>query len=414
MRADFGGGVRSNCCRMKAVINMGLLAALDYHATFQSQEGSVRNVIEYRLYSWGEIFPPFLGDREHSTAARLILRDYPFKLFSSSTPYDDPLPQKLTLSFVAPNESKIDMQNVKYGGIFPSEIASEFAAFLSVVTRRRIFIGMQTRVDGLPIEQKAHIYEKSHHQEAQPLKEINPSEIYILLENLRKLERRIRDAFILALRLYHTATQMLYTEPEFAYLFLVTCLETISSVVNRDYEPDDKFKYLESKFGGWKNWAAALSYVDLEGFADLLLRNEKYTLRKLSKFVQENVPDNFFSEIKDDAKLDFGTRSEIGTPSVSTLQSWEKIEKKDLQTVLRNIYKARSKLVHEGIRLPSSIVLGHFRMVPVEATIELFNSQTVQGDTRLEVPPLLTFERLVGYTLVNYLRNSNLAVEAGL
>jgi len=65
---------------------MGLLAVLDSHK--KGQEGVE---IEYKLYSCGEIFPPFLGDREHSTAARFILTQFPFKLFSSSTPYDEPL-----------------------------------------------------------------------------------------------------------------------------------------------------------------------------------------------------------------------------------------------------------------------------------------------------------------------------------
>ncbi len=80
---------------------MGLLNVLD--STEHKQEGVE---IEYRLYSWGEKIPPFLGNREHEIAARFILPEFPFKLFSSSTPYDDPLPQKLCLTFKAPYEVK--------------------------------------------------------------------------------------------------------------------------------------------------------------------------------------------------------------------------------------------------------------------------------------------------------------------
>jgi hypothetical protein len=106
---------------------MGLLAVLDTHK--KGKEGAE---IEYKLYSWGEIFPPFLGDRAHSTAARFILTQFPFKLFSSSTPYDDPLPQKLCLTFKAPHEVKKGTEHTTISGIFAHEIAKEFAAFLSL------------------------------------------------------------------------------------------------------------------------------------------------------------------------------------------------------------------------------------------------------------------------------------------
>lgn len=393
---------------------MGLLAALDYYASLPSGESPDSVEIEYRLYSWGEIFPPFFGDREHSTVARFILLDYPFKLFSSSTPYDDPLPQKLTLTFKAPQEVKKDAERVKHSGIFPSEIAREFAAFLSVITRRRVFIGVQTRYDGLPIEQEADTFGKSSHQERQLLKEIDPSETYMLLKNLQRLERRIADAFILALRLYHTAVQMLFTEPEFSYLLLVTCLETISSVVYSDYQPDDKYKYLDSKFHGLRDLAKQLGFDYTDEFVNLLLKNENYTFRKLSRFVQENLPDRFWYETQDDAKPNYvfgvvgagpdGKGQLKFSVSDKTLQTWEKIERNNLERSLRSIYVARSKLIHEGIRLPSSIVLGHYRMIPVEATLELLENSGTQGGSLPKIPPLLTFERLVSYSLVNYLR----------
>jgi hypothetical protein len=284
---------------------MGLLAALDYNSSLPSGDSPDSVEIEYRLYSWGEIFPPFLGDREHSTVARIILPDYPFKLFSSSTPYDDPLPQKLTLTFKAPQEIKKDLERVKYSGIFPSEIAREFAAFLSVITRRRIFIGMQTRYDGLPIEQESNVFGKSDHQEGQLLKEIDPSEVYKLLKNLQKMERRLADAVILALRLYQTAIQMIYTEPEFSYLLLVTCLEAISSVVYHDYQPDDRYEYLDSKFHGLRDLAKQLGFDYTGEFVNILLKNENYTFRKLSRFVRENLPDRFWSETQDDAKPNY-------------------------------------------------------------------------------------------------------------
>jgi hypothetical protein len=67
---------------------MGLLATLDLYKQVTTDEAvGAYPEVEYRLISWGEIYPPFLGDREHSLAARYILTDFPFKIFSVSTPY---------------------------------------------------------------------------------------------------------------------------------------------------------------------------------------------------------------------------------------------------------------------------------------------------------------------------------------
>ncbi|MCW7072470.1 MAG: hypothetical protein OCU20_01000, partial [Methanophagales archaeon] len=337
---------------------MGLLAALDLHKRLQS--GIVEECIEveYQLYSCGEIYSPFLGNREHSMKARYILRDFPFKLFISSVPYQA-LPQKLCLTFKAPYEVRKDTGRFTSSGIFPEEIAKEFAAFLSLVTRRRVFVGRQIRYNGLPIEQEVDIYKHLHFQEKQRPKEIEPKEIYQLLENLQTMDRRIANSFILAMRLYHSAVEMMYTEPEFSYLFLVTCLEAISSAVYKDYRPNNEEDFLDSRFPGWK---ASLTPGQRAKLKKVLLTNEKFTFRKLSKFVNENVPERFWSEKEDDAKPDYLTKiiESSGQERISrsdiTIQEWEKIEKESLSQVLRDIYTARSKLIHEGIRLPSSIV----------------------------------------------------------
>ena len=384
---------------------MGLLAVFDSNKT--GQEGVE---IEYRLYSWGEIFPPFLGNREHSTAARFILTEFPFKIFSSSTPYDDPLPQKLCLTFKAPDEVKKENGHIHISGIFAHEIAKEFAAFLSLYTRRRVFAEKQLRVDGLPIEQEGEIYQRSHFQERQRLKEIDPKEIYQLLDNLQSLDRNIANGFLLAMRLYHSAIEMMYVDPEFAYLFLVTALETISSVVYKDYSPDKEEEFLNSRFPGWKE---GLTDEQRTSLKEVLLRNENFTFQKLLKFVTENVPEQFWSETQDDAKPEYltsiigpgpdGKGEERISRADITIQDFEKIEKEHLKKALRAIYDARSSLVHEGVRFPESIVMGYFRHVPAGVLGEM-TSGGFQAKWKPKIPPLLTFERLVSYSMVEFLR----------
>jgi hypothetical protein len=393
---------------------MSILAALDY---FYKNKFDDYVEVEYRLLSWGEIYSPFLGDREHSTSAQFILREYPFKLFSVSTPYSE-IPQKLCLTFRAPIQTEVAGRSTSTG---PKQdtIAKEFTALLSLITRRRIFATGQTRASGLPIEATAEFYTRSHQQERQQLKEIDPEFIYKLLNNLQVMDRQIAESYVLAMRLYHSAIEMMYTEPDFAYLFLVMSLEAISSAVNKDlsldkYDDEELEQYLNSSYPGWKNFSTPESRPNI---IQMLLSNKVYlTGRKFRDFIISNLPDFFWTETEDDAKPDYynifmvpgenGFGREELQHSEKVIREYEKIEKTKLKRTLDEIYKARSKLVHEGKRLPASIMIGHFRRLPFDAFSELIEQASEARDASLTIklPPLITLERLVSYTLVEYLR----------
>ena len=398
----------SNSLSAKESKRKGLLGALDFHQRPNSGEAEE---VECQLYSWGEVYSVLCGDRGHSTEDRHILRNLPFKLFSSSIP-EGPLPQKLCLTFRAPLETRHKGHLV---GNFPHEIAKEFTAFLSLITRRRIFVAKKTRSDDLPMEEEVEPYQHSHFQEKQRDKMIKPKEIKQLLDKLQSMDEHIANGFILGMRLYHSATEMMYTEPEFSYLFLISSLEAISSTVFRDWEPQ-KRDFLDKVFPGWIELEKALSSQEQkEKLRKLLLTNERFTRRKIVCFVEKYAPERFYSETEDDAKPHYLTvmyeRGSNGLGrryidnSFTSLQKWERIERKDLESVLKKIYEARSQLIHNGIRLPESIVIGHFPRVKAEAMAELTERITkYKGKISLKIPPLLTFERLVSYSLVEFLR----------
>jgi hypothetical protein len=378
---------------------MGILEALVYDHKLRMEKTKEKPLeVEYQLNSWGEIFPPFLGDREHSTAARFILRDYPFKLFSSSTPYEE-IPQKLCLTF---RTSGLTDDN---------SVTKEFAAFLSLVTRRRVFPVRLTRANGLPIENKIDFYSRLPVQEKQALKEIDPSEICSLLDNLRLLQEDVSNSFMLALRLYHSSIEIMYSGPDLSYLLLITALEAISSVVNKKYEPENLAEYLDTRYDGWRNISSCLA-PDLESnLKKLLMKNEQFIFQKIVKFVSENIPEKFWSEKKDDAKSDYvygliGEKGEEFKHSDKEISEYEQIKKEDLEQTLRNVYRARSKLVHEGKKFPASITLGNPQFVTAEIFEEFSNNK--QGESPIKtansLPPLITFERLVSYCMVEFLK----------
>lgn len=394
---------------------MSMLAALDYYYKGNFDGDSE---VEYRLLSWGEIYPPFFGDREHSTSAQFILREFPFKLLSISTPYSE-IPQKLCLNFNAPIQTNTIGKSTSIG---PRQdaIAKEFAAFLSLVTRRRIFAVGQTRENGLPTETSAEIYTRSHQQERQQLKEINPENIYRLLKNLQSMKRETAESYILAMRLYHSAIEMMYTEPEFAYLFLVMSLESISSVVYKDlgfekYDDEELDQYLNSSYPSWKTICDISTPTARSKTIQMLLSNKVYlTGRKLREFVINNLPEVFWTETEDDAKPDYynifivpgenGLGKEEIQRSDKTIRDYEKIERIKLKKTLDEIYKARSKLVHEGKRLPSTIMIGHYQKIPIDTFAEIMaHKDKSKNNVAVNLPPFITLERLVSFTLVEFL-----------
>jgi hypothetical protein len=247
------------------------------------------------------------------------------------------------------------------------------------------------------------------------------------------MARHIAAGYILGLRLYHSAVEMMFTEPEFSYLLLVTCLEAVSSAVFKDFQIDDKEQFLDSRFPGWDKICNVLPVEWKRKLIDLLLRNEPHTFGRLSKFITENVPGDFFSDEKDDAKPDYhmglvgsrdslkeiaqqygidcvveadldektvGRKYVVRSPAIIT--EMERVNRDDLKQALRNIYDARSRLIHKGTRLPRSIAFGLFRGLPTEAVVEILERK--ESKSPMKIPPLLTFERLVSSSMVEFLR----------
>jgi hypothetical protein len=147
----------------------------------------------------------------------------------------------------------------------------------------------------------------------------------------------------------------------------------------------------------------------------LLLQNEHFTFAKLAQFVEEFLPESFWEEEFDDAKPeslkawvgpdDSGQAREHIERDPGKIEDYEKIDRLRLRQVLRAMYDARSALVHSGEPLPSTIVVGLGNRIPAEAAQELLRT-ALQGVTQDRVPTLLAIERLVAYSLTEFLSRS--------
>jgi hypothetical protein len=236
------------------------------------------------------------------------------------------------------------------------------------------------------------------------------------------MNRRLAESFMLAIRLYHSAIEQMYTEPEFAYVFLVMSIEAISSIFYENDEMIDKDdqnlleEYLDSRYRGWKELCDISTSENRLKVIDMLLTNAYFSLRKFRQFVIDNLPSKFWEEEVDDAKADYLTRiivassEEVGKEEFSRsdkkIWDYEKIDPIRLKRTLDHIYGARSKLVHEGVRLPPTIVLGNNKFIPIEAFIQVMAKKN-NNLIELDIPPLITFERLVSYSLTYFLQKQN-------
>lgn len=400
---------------------MGMLDVVKLHNALEDSAAVFDySVFECELQSWGELCDQakFFNFPGSPNEAREILSKFPFRLLSVTPVQKEASPQKLCLVFRAPYEHRSYGERVSSGGYFPIEVLTEFTAFLALLTRRRIFAQRLTRQDNRPVDLSIIDHELAPFQERQRLKLVNPDHVYRLMDTLLNMEDRPANSFLLSARLYHTATRLMYTEPEFAYVFLISALEAISSGVYEEFVPEDVNDYLNDAYPGWSKPLSSLGKTQLEKVKGLLIKHEHFAFRKLRSFVEEFIPNRFWTEDADDAKpLRWITSVTVGASngvqermlqSDSSLLPWEKLERADLRKALRAAYDCRSALMHKGERYPASIVLGLTgNEIAIEAAMEMVISKTKGAKLWTEVPPLLTFERLVSYTLVEFLEKQS-------
>lgn len=378
--------------------------------------------VEYRLLSWGRLKDTIAEEPKGPGYSQVIWSGTLFQMIDLA-PGDADLPQKIAISFRAPMLPRAKSRSFQTLDFYVDEIAREFAALLSLITRRRVFPSGLIRFEGQPCDWQEWSHSRDYPQEAQQDLELSKSDIETGLRQLFGLGEDRARPFLLACSLYHSAVRLMFTEPEFAYLFLVISLEAISSTLYRNWRPPDAGgsptpleEVLDSQFPGWTS-IAGKSKSRREQLKTILSQNTYFTFQKLRKFVNTYISDEFFRSVKDSARPIKATKSwqeGIESGSDIMLDDWEIIPRKRLNSVLRAIYTARSQMVHEGIRMSRSIVVGLGSSIPREITdrimLQNFEAQLAKEVpqaplVQLDVPPLLTFERLVSDCLCGYLRS---------
>ena len=329
-----------------------------------------------------------------------------------------PLPQAIRVAFNPPLEEKVATKSLTSAGVCVFETLEEFAALLAVFTRRRVFVRWEDGFYGQGLDDSP-CFHGSNHQEPQRTISFDENAFRGLLRQLVDMPRELAEAFMSAVRLYGRALETLYTQPQMSYLLLVMALEAVSCEAVPTPSRDERCARLDAQYPKWRG--------DLEGIGGkrrnrlivMLLRADSTSFYKLNKFVKSYLPSSFWSARVDNAKpvfadrsqsysrLAFGARLRVPDDPLE-LASYERFRPVQLETKLLGAYSARSKFVHTGRRLPETITLGLSPDISDLAAAQ-YEALRIDGkDSGIpDLPTLLTLERLVSCTLVNFLERGH-------
>jgi hypothetical protein len=270
--------------------------------------------VEYRLICSGMFYPShFLSDWSHSDGARILL-SLPFELLVASRPYDS-YPQELVLRFVAPHVTETEGNRSQ--SFYPDqEIASDFAALLTLLCRRLVTVSMKVREQYNPgryippiladypiaaattarlsywARRPMHflyglhgVQVQSYHPPPQPF---DTGEIIGILLAVPK--SAVAPAVLRAARLYALAMELIESQAEICYQLFISAVETMAGAVLEGLEPDTKTK-IASK-GGLVSYLTKKEGLSREVAERLALgasRGNPRSSRKFKKFILDNL-----------------------------------------------------------------------------------------------------------------------------
>jgi hypothetical protein len=333
-------------------------------------------------------------------------------LFVTNDPFN-PYPQELSFTFDshAIEDSDPDSTDIYRND---QEVAEEFAALLSVLTRRLIcvfckiseYYHNKEMVHGLPQHWPHQVYNtttprvwstkpatliydgkdrpkiKSH---MPPPVAVNTAKLTQFLKAFASLDEAAAENFISASRLYKTALTFIEDEPEIAYLHLIFAIETVANFVYQDFVPDEA-KQIETK-KNVKELARKyrLSEAHAKELALEACKGISWAKDKFIKFILEHTHDSIFTEED--------TLFNLPTSIIPNKQNFERS--------LAEIYRMRGKAGHKGQPFPPQVGLGTKPTVSIHAMTQWHRDFKKTGAGFI-VPPAPWFERVVNLALLTY------------
>lgn len=328
----------------------------------------------------------------------MIQQEYgPYQLLNPITPPETPLtvPRiilrlKYHLRHDLDGESMKKTDTSRYHG---GSISDEVAALVSLSLGIRLKAGSETRMfsstdaEGRPLFTKADqnpvLIQTRRGSTLPSAKGTKKLEVSHLIAGLPKLSARDAVALVRAARLYQDGLWMAESEPEIAWLLLVSAIETAAGRWRRTKESNVE-----------RLWASKQELAELlqsEGGDELvhkvadLLAHQLGATKKFRDFVLEFLPG-----------------PPVQRPPEYGQHSWNR---KSIRRSMNKIYEWRSRALHGGIPFPSPMCTPpQLQETPEEVPLALA-SYTLGGTWVREDTPMLlhTFEYIVRGTLHNWM-----------
>lgn len=362
--------------------------------------------VEYRMICSGMFYPrDFLGDWSHSTVARILL-SLPVELLVASQPYDE-YPQELVLRFIA-RPVRETMGVVSHSSIPDMEIASDFAALLTLLCRRLVTVSAKVREQTgwphvppiladapIPAVTKMRmsfwkerplsflygmegVKVKSYHP---PQVAFDAAEIMNTLLALPKLT--VAPAIVLAARLYASAMERVESQAETSYQLFISAAETMAGAALEDWEPDQRGK-LASKDAlvSYATKTERLSREVAERLALEACKGNQWCVRKFKKFLLDNL-----------------NREALRTEDVLFIVPKEFCPKDhEIESALGEVYQTRSGATHGGRSYPATAGIGPSTSFPAQVLGAIIGKER-------PFPPIGWFERVVNNAVCSFIRS---------
>jgi len=197
------------------------------------------------------------------------------------------------------------------------------------------------------------------------------------------------DGFLRSARAYAEAMEVIGSNPQLAYLMLITSVEAIACSTLHDYTPSVEDR-IQAKQGVVRTAIAfGLSDAQAKELALKATEGDRWVAAKFVGFLMEYANPSAWAED------DLFRIPVLGVP-----------ESDSFEKALRSIYRTRSRATHSGAPFPGTASLGTTRLVDDAALFQVFGDEAM-------FPPVVWFERVVNEALRNYAARTASATPLG-
>lgn len=365
-------------------------------------------ISEFRLLCSGALYRGNVStfDWRKSDVCRLLL-DGRIVLFVASRPADF-YPQELMLRIPIPMSESTYSRGTTIGGFRHREVATDFAALLSLLLRRLICVHSHVRVlhgpgslDGLgmddwpwPVTQEPRpaVWRRralgilTYADGRQEVDDRSSAAVAVDSAWLKDIlswlpASRAAKTILACARLYSQAMELIEDRADIAYQLLIAAAETLAHAALKEYCPTDEERIATKK--GVFDKARQLG-LDESGARELALtatHGLSWATKKFEQCLRRYTDERIWE--KDDLFMEL-------QPALPKREKFAE--------ALRLIYRSRSAALHTGEGMAPTVGLGTSPYIPVDAVAAVLSGKDV-------LPPVTWFERVVQRAVLAFIES---------